>query len=193
MLYFLIVLICGIIMAVSLLIKKEPDGAIVCGVCTLIALAAVFMCLNIYTDQNESDYIKYRYDENPVTIQNLEPLPFENPSSDAIYLVREEDTFGNFNYTYCIKTELGYEEKTVKRSLFGDVYINYIVENEQPRFECQSDSQKEILAKKPSFWFNFIGWLQYKDVSIGEVIDVNGAHDINYIFYVPEGSLRDIS
>ena len=177
-------------------LKHEGSAmAIFSALCGFIFVGIILVGLQSYAWEHKIDYLDLKYYDNPTQTKNLESLPFKYANEAEVYVSRGKDSNGHWLYTSSLKTENGFDEKIIDTSWGADVYINYINDNDQPYLEIQKATRKGVLIKKPSFWLNFFGWLEYKDVSIGEVVE---SYDISirkeiYTFYVPQGSLREIS
>lgn len=155
-----------------------------------LILLGVLIGLSMYGDAHSENYLTNRSETNPIQTHTIEALPFET-ATDAInnvYVVKDKDAQNNSRYYYCIKTEDGYKEKFVSSLA---VSFEYIDAGEQPHLKYYSDTRHRVLVKKPSFWFNFFGWLEYKDFEIGDTYDTWGETNAKYVFCVPKGSLRE--
>lgn len=188
MIFVLLIIIFVLALAIVLLKNNEGGSALMCGICGLMVVGMVLLYLHIYACENKSDYHDSKYYDNPAYTQNLEALPFKSNASTPVYVSKEKDSWNNDIYKYCVKTENGIDERRIEASVGRGVYIEYIDADEQPYLKIKTKSQEEVLAKKPSFWLNFFGWLEYKDVSIGDVVDDASTCEANYTFYVPQGS-----
>ncbi len=193
MLFVILFVILALICIILELISGDKKWAALVAGGSLVIVAFIFGGLYMFHMEGDKDaYTDLQYGDNPTEYQELEPLPFSTTSSDVVYVSKEKNSSGNFVYSVCVETEEGYKEKCITAPVFGDVYVKYINVGEQPYFEYQSTYQVRVLKRYPSFWFNFFGWLEYKDIPIGEVCEtVTGNFTGNYVLYVPEGSLRE--
>ena len=192
MLFVLIIFIVGIIFVVTNLIHGNKADAKGCalGFLGLIVVAAINLSVfGLASDE----YTELKSSDNPVETQTIEAMPYNKNLSEDIYVVRNHNTQGNSSYEYCVETEDGLNTNSFSHPIIGDVYINYIDNDEDARLEHQSTSQQRVLTKKPSFWFNFFAWCRYHDYSIGDVVEVTDSSFYEtYVFYVPEGSLHEL-
>lgn len=187
MIFILPVFIVMATLTILALIKRDKDGATLSAVGTILFFGITLLVVWVASValEGEDFYVDRRLFNNPVQTQNLEALPFDTTASNKVYVSRSSGF-----YFYCVETENGYDERALDKPICGDVYFDYIGANEQPYLECQSKVEKEVLIKKPSFWFNFFGWIDYKDYSVGNVYDVTDESCCEiYVFHVPEGSL----
>ncbi len=92
-------------------------------------------------------------------------------------------------YYYYIETDQGY--KLEKISSEKEVYIQYITDESPPRIEESKEVRVKILKKIPSFWINIIGWSEYKDYSIGDIVSKESSFGRRYVIYVPKGSILE--
>ena len=192
MLYIIIViviLLLSIICAVWSYLQKE-DGFLFYPLMSGMLLLFVIGGLWFYGETHADDYLASKYDANPVVTQAIEELPFETHNTAAnVYIVKGQDSQNNPRYHYCVKTEDGYQEKFADGL---DVSFEYIPAGEQPHLKYYSDTRYEVLSKKPSFWLNIFGWLEYKDYENGDTYDTWGAgYNGKYVFYVPKGTMRE--
>lgn len=200
MIFILLVFIVMATLTILALIKRDKEGATLSAI-GCVAFTAVMGAIILLVStglEHENFYVDSKLFDNPVYTQSLEALPFDTTASNTlnitapntVYVLRGKNSFNNTIYRYCVETENGLDERALEKPIGGDVYIDYIGANEQPYLECQSKIEKEILIKKPSFWFNFFGWIDYKDYSVGDVYDTTDESCCEiYVFHVPEGSL----
>lgn len=188
MIYVLITVIFALILIVCFIKDGEPENALLSGLAGLVIVGLIFMGLDMYAREYKSDYLESKIYDNPTQIQTLEALPFNSDTSTDVYVIKGKDTWNNSIYNYCIKTEQGLDEQTIGASVDSCVYIDDIDANEKPHLKIETKSKERILVKKPSFWLNFWGWLEYKDVSIGDIVEEAEICEANYTFCVPKGT-----
>lgn len=95
---------------------------------------------------------------------------------------------------YCFYEETTYGYKFQKISPEDqEIYLQYINDNEQPKFTKEYEQKKriKIVKRKPSIWWSSISdYIRYNKLNIGDTIEENvGASDYRQVLYIPSGSI----
>lgn len=95
---------------------------------------------------------------------------------------------------YCFYEETPYGYKFQKMSPEDqEIYLQYINDNEQPKFTKEYEQKKriKIVKRKPSIWWSSISdYIRYNKLIIGDTIEENvGASDYRQVLYIPSGSI----